>query len=168
MVCEAAAEKAREQGFKPLILTTVLEGESREAGKVFAGIAKEVVCNNRPLPPPCAIIACGETTVRIDNEYGQGGPNQECALSAASQITHYDKVIIAAVDTDGTDGSTGIAGRLTDSSTISRAEINHLDVFKHLHEYDASTVLLATGDAIITGHTGTNANDLKMVLIGDI
>jgi len=67
VVCDAAAEKAREQGFKPLILTTAHEGESREVGIVFAGITKEVVCNNRPLPPPCAIIACGETTVRIDN-----------------------------------------------------------------------------------------------------
>jgi glycerate 2-kinase len=167
-VCEAAAKKAGEHGFEPLILTTALEGESREVGIVFAGIAKEVVCNNRPLPPPCAIIACGETTVRIDNKYGQGGPNQEFALSAASQITYYDKVTVAAIDTDGTDGPTDIAGGLTDSSTVSRADTNNLDVFKHLHEHDASTVLLATGDAIITGHTGTNANDLKMVLIGDI
>jgi hydroxypyruvate reductase/glycerate 2-kinase len=168
VVCDAAAEKAGEQGFKPLILTTALEGESREADIVFAGIAKEVVCNNRPLPPPCAIIACGETTVRIDNEYGQGGPNQEFALSAVSQITSYDKVTVAAVDTDGTDGPTDIAGGLTDSSTISRAKTNNLDVFKHLHEHDASTVLLSTGDAIVTGHTGTNVSDLKMVLIGDI
>lgn len=168
VVYEAAAEKTGEQGFEPLILTTALEGESREVGILFAGIAEEVVCNNSPLPPPCAIIACGETTVRIDNEYGQGGPNQEFALSATSQITHYDKVIVAAVDTDGTDGRTDIAGGLTDSSTVSRAKIKHLDVFKHLHEHDASTVLLSTGDAIITGHTGTNANDLKMVLIGDM
>jgi len=168
VVCEAATEKAREQGFKPLILTTALEGESREVGTVFAGIAKEIVCNNRPLPPPCAIIACGETTVRIDNGYGQGGPNQEFALSAASQITPYDKVTVAAIDTDGTDGPTDIAGGLTDSSTISRAQTNNLDVFKHLHEHDASTVLLSTGDAIVTGHTGTNVSDLKMVLIGDI
>jgi glycerate-2-kinase len=119
------------------------------------------VSYNRPLSPPCAIIACGETAVRIDNKYGQGGPNQEFALSAASQIIHYDKVIVTAVDTDGTDGPTDIAGGLTDSSTVSRAETNHLDVFKHLHEHDTSTVLLATGDAIITGHTTTNANDPK-------
>ena len=168
VACDAAAEKAVEQGYKPLVLTTALEGESREVGIVFAGIAKEVVCNNRPLSPPCAIIAGGETTVKIDNGYGQGGPNQEFALSAASQITPYDKVTVAAIDTDGTDGPTDIAGGLTDSSTISRAKTNNLDVFKRLHEHDASSVLLSTGDAIITGHTGTNANDLKLVLIGDI
>lgn len=151
-----------------MILTTALEGESREVGIVFAGIAKEVVCNNRPLPPHCATIACGENTVRIDNEYGQGGPNQKFALSAALQITHYDEITVTAVDTDGADGPTDIAGGLTDSSTIGRAQINHLDVFKHLHEHDASAVLLSTRDAIITGHTGTNANHLKMVLIADI
>jgi len=168
VVCEAAAKKAGEQSFEPLILTTALEGESREVGIVFTGIAEEVVCNNRPLLPPCAIIACGEITARIDNGYGQSGPNQEFALSAALQITHYDKVTVAAIYTDGTDGPTGIAGGLTNSSTVSRAETNNLHVFKHLHEHDASTVLLSTGDAIITSHTGTNANDLKMVLIGDI
>ena len=120
------------------------------------------------MPPSCAIIACGETTVRIDNEYGQGGPNQEFALSAASQITHYDKIIVATVDTDGADGPTDIAGGLTDSSTNSRAQTNNLDVFKHLHEHDASAVLLSTGYAIVTGHTGTNVRDLIMMLIGDI
>jgi len=110
-----------------LILTTAHEGESIEVGIVLARITKEVVCNNRPLPPSCAIIASGETIVRIDNKYGQGAPNQAFALSAALQITPYDKVAVAAIGTDGTDGPTDIAGGLTDSSTISRAQINNLD-----------------------------------------
>ena len=168
VVCDAAAEKAREEGFEPLILTTALEGESREVAIVFAGIAKEIIRTKRPLAPPCAIIACGETTVRIGNEHGQGGPNQEFALSAALQITSYDRVAIAAIDTDGTDGPTDIAGGLTDSSTVRRAEAKNLDVFKLLHKHDTSTVLLSTGDAILTGHTGTNVSDLKIVLIGDM
>jgi len=164
-ICEAAAEKAKEFGFMPLILTTMLEGESREVGVMFAGIAKEIKHCNRPLPPPCAIIAGGETTVKIEGKCGQGGPNQEFALSAALQLASYDRVVIAALDTDGTDGPTDIAGGLIDGSTIKRAKENNFDVFKHLLEHDASPVLLSLDDAIITGSTGTNANDLKILLV---
>jgi len=72
---------------------------------------------------------------------------------------------VAALDTDGTDGPTDIAGGLVDNSTIKRAEENKLNIFKHLLEHDASAVLLSLGDAIVTGSTGTNANDLKILLI---
>lgn len=164
-VCEAAAEKAKELGFTPLILTTMLEGESREVGVLFAGIAKEIKHNNRPLPPPCAIIAGGETTVKISSKCGEGGPNQEFALSAALQLGSYDKVVIAAIDTDGTDGPTDIAGGLTDNSTTKRAQENSFDIFKHLSKHDASAILLSLGDAIVTGSTGTNTNDLITLLI---
>ena len=143
----------------------MLEGESREAGTVFAGLAKEIIHNHRPLPPPCAIIAGGETTVKIDGNSGEGGPNQEFALSAVLQLASYDKVVIAALDTDGTDGPTDIAGGLVDSSTIQKAREKSIDTFKHLSEHNAATALLSLGDAIMTGPTGTNANDLKIILI---
>ncbi|MHC3130402.1 MAG: DUF4147 domain-containing protein, partial [Candidatus Bathyarchaeota archaeon] len=100
-VCEAAAKKAEKLGFAPLTITTMLEGESRDVGIVFAGIAKEIKRFGRPLPPPCVIIAGGETTVKIDGKRGKGGPNQEFALSAALQLETCDRVIVAAVDTDG-------------------------------------------------------------------
>ncbi|MBA7691870.1 D-glycerate 2-kinase [subsurface metagenome] len=164
-VCEAAAEKAKELGFTPFILTTMLEGESREVGIMFAGIAKEIKHYNRPLSPPCAIIAGGETTVKIGNKCGEGGPNQEFALSAALQLAAYDKVVIAALDTDGTDGPTGVAGGLIDNSTTKRAKEKNFDIFEHLLAHDASKVLLSVGDAIVTGSTGTNANDLKILLV---
>ncbi len=165
VVCDAAAQKAKELGFTPLILTTMLEGESREVGIVFAGIAKEIKQANRPLPPPCAIIAGGETTVKIDGKCGEGGPNQEFALSAALEITHCDKTVIAALDTDGTDGPTDIAGGLIDNSTATRAKEKGLDIFHYLLEHDASRALSSLGDAIVTGSTGTNVNDLKILLV---
>jgi len=164
-VCEAAAEKAKELGFTPFILTTMLEGESREVGIMFAGIAKEIKQYSRPLSPPCAIIAGGETTVKIGNKCGEGGPNQEFALSAALQLAAYDKVVIAALDTDGTDGPTGVAGGLIDNSTTKRAKEKNFDIFEHLLAHDASKILLSLGDAIVTGSTGTNANDLKILLV---
>ncbi len=164
-VCEAAAEKAEKLGFTPLILTTMLEGESRDVGTVFAGIAKESKRFNRPLPPPCAIIAGGETTVKTGDKRGEGGPNQEFVLSAASKLTDGDKVVIAAIDTDGTDGPTDIAGGIVDSSTIRRAKESGLDIFEHLTEHDTSPILSSLGDAILTGPTGTNTNDLKILLV---
>lgn len=164
-VCEAAAEKAKELGFDPMILTTMLEGESSQVGIVFAGLAKEINHYHRPLSPPCVVIAGGETTVRIEGKCGQGGPNQEFALSVALQLDSCDKVVIAALDTDGTDGPTNIAGGLIDSSTVKRAKENSFDISKHLSKHDASTILLPLGDAILTGSTGTNANDLKILLV---
>lgn len=165
-VCEAAAGKAKELGFDPMILTTMLEGESSQVGIVFAGLAREINHYHRPLSPPCAVIAGGETTVRIEGKCGQGGPNQEFVLSAALQMAAYDRVVIAALDTDGTDGPTEIAGGLVDSSTLARAKAKNLDIFKHLSGHDAATVLSSLGDAIVTGPTGTNANDLKLLLVG--
>jgi len=103
--------------------------------------------------------------VKIDGNSGEGGPNQEFALSAVLQLASYDKVVIVALDTDGTDGPTDIAGGLVDSSTIQKAREKNIDTFKHLSEHNAATVLLSLGDAIITGPTGTNANDLKIMLV---
>ncbi|HOW99785.1 MAG TPA: DUF4147 domain-containing protein, partial [Deltaproteobacteria bacterium] len=84
--CEGAAERARELGFETMILSTMLEGESRELGGTFAAIAREILMSSRPLKPPCVVIGGGETTVRITSEPGQGGPNQEFALGAALEI----------------------------------------------------------------------------------
>jgi len=165
IVCEAAAEKAKKLGFTPMILSTMLEGESKEVGAVFAGIAKEIKHYNRPLKPPCAIIAGGETTVKIYDKCGEGGPNQEFALSAALQLGSSSKVTIAAIDTDGTDGPTNIAGGLIDNSTMERAKEKGFNIFEHLVKHDTSRLLLSLDDAIITEATGTNANDLKILLV---
>jgi len=165
VVCESAAEKAKELGFTPMILTTMLEGESKEVGIVLTGIAKEIIHHNRPLIPPCALIAGGETTVKINNEHGKGGPNQEFALSAALQLSSYTNVTVAAIDTDGTDGPTNIAGGLVDNSTMERAKEKGFNIFECLVKHDTSRVLLSLDDAVITKATGTNANDFKILLV---
>ncbi len=164
-VCKAAADRAREIGFKPLVLTTALEGESKEEGTAMASLACQAKSTGSPLLPPCALIAGGETTVTISGNSGRGGPNQEFALSAALQLDKHDGIVIAALDTDGSDGATDIAGGLVDASTISRAIEAGLDPVAFLSTHDAATLLLAQGDAIITGPTGTNVNDLKIALV---
>ena len=163
-VCEAASNRARELGFTPMILSLTLEGESSEAGAAFARLSAEIQDSGRPLSPPCAVIAGGETTVTIHGPCGEGGPNQEFALTAALQLVN-ERAVIAGIDTDGTDGPTDIAGGIVDAFTAERANAKQLDIPASLSRHDSSAVLRELGDAIITGHTGTNVNDLKVLLV---
>ena len=164
-ICEAAARKAKALGFNSMILTTYLEAESREAGSLFASIGKEIQRHQRPIRPPCAVVAGGESTVVIRGKPGCGGPNQEFIIGAALKLDESDRVVIAAIDSDGTDGPTSIAGGIVDPSTVARARNQGCDIFAHLVHHDTSPVLQKLGDAIITGHTGTNVNDLKVMLV---
>ncbi len=164
-ICEAAVKKARALGFNSIILTTCLEAESREAGSLFASIGKEIQRHQRPIRPPCAVVAGGETTVVIRGKSGCGGPNQEFVLGAALKLDESDRIVIAAIDSDGTDGPTSIAGGIVDPSTVARARSQGCDIFAHLVHHDTSPALQELGDAIITGHTGTNVNDLKIMLV---
>ena len=164
VVCEAASNRAKELGFAPMILTTTFEGESREVSHIFTGMAREIKTYGRPLTTPCVVIAGGETTVTISGNCGKGGPNQEFVLSAALQLAGVSGVVIAAIDTDGTDGPTELAGGIIDSSTTERAKEKGLDLLESLLSHDASTILSKLSDAIITGQTGTNVNSLYVML----
>lgn len=163
--CEGAAERALEMQFDTMILSTMLEGESREVGGTFASIAKEIVLNHRPLKPPCVAIGGGETTVTIAGEAGQGGPNQEFSLGAALGIDGVGDVVIIGQDSDGTDGPTDIAGGIVDDTTVSRAAALGIDIYAALRRHDVTPVLMKLEDAIVTGNTGTNVNDLKLLLV---
>lgn len=163
--CEGAAERARELGFETMILSTMLEGESREVGATFAAIAKEILMYRRPLKPPCVVIGGGETTVRITGDAGQGGPNQEFSLGAALWIDRVGDVVIVGQDSDGTDGPTDIAGGIVDNHTAERAKLLGIDLYAALTRHDVTPVLMKLEDAIVTGATGTNVNDLKLMLV---
>ena len=164
--CAAAAEKAGDLGFETMILSTMLEGESRELGGTFAAIAKEILTNARPLKPPCVVIGGGETTVKITGDVGQGGPNQEFALGAAACLEGLANVVIVGLDSDGTDGPTQFAGAVVDETTMHRVRDAGLDLFSALKRHDVSSLLNELGDTIFTGSTGTNVNDLKLMVIG--
>jgi glycerate-2-kinase len=163
---EAAAHKAKELGLTPLLLTTLLNGESREVGRTIASIANEIKLSGNPVRPPCALIATGETAVRIQGTVsGQGGANQELAVGACLDLDEKNPIAICALDTDGTDGPTSLAGALTDGSTLKEAAQKGYDLFQNLMEHDVATVLKAAGDAVITGPTGTNVNDLVICVV---
>jgi len=163
--CEAAADKAAELGLNTMILSTVLEGESKELGVIFAAIAREIVLKKRPLGFPCAVFGGGETTVKISGDTGIGGPNQEFSLGAAAGIDRIGSVVVVGLDTDGTDGPTDIAGGIVDDQTINRANATGIDLHACLDRHDATSALKKLDDVINTGATGTNVNDLKFMLV---
>ncbi|WP_101910394.1 glycerate kinase type-2 family protein [Marasmitruncus massiliensis] len=164
--CEAAAKKAEELGYHTMLLSTTLEGEAKDLGIVLAGIATEAARFGRPVKTPCAIISGGETTVTINGTYGDGGPNQETALGFSTKWYLDVPVACASIDTDGTDGPCMIAGGIVDGLTKARAEKMGLSINNALNTHDASNALRLLEDEIITGHTGTNVMNLRVVVVG--
>lgn len=164
-LAEAAVHRAAELGLKPLLLTTLLSGESREVGRTLVSVARECLVSGNPVPPPCALIATGETAVRLRAKpAGEGGANQELAVGACLDLAPAMPVAVLALDTDGTDGPTSIAGGLTDGTTRVRAGLAGADLARALDVHDVSRVLRLAGDAVVTGPTGTNVNDIVVIV----
>jgi len=113
------------------------------------------------LEVPCAAIAGGETTVTIRGDCGEGGSNQEFALSGALVIAGREDIVVASVDTDGTNGLTEASSGLVDGETVSRAKAAGLDAGECLRTHSALRLLESTGDLVITG---TNVYDLKLLV----
>jgi len=163
---EAAQSRATELGYESLILSTTVEGESREVATCLAAVAEEAATYGRPATPPCLLVSGGETTVRVGEGRGEGGPNQEFALASALELDG-ERVTTLALGTDGTDGPTDVAGGLVDATTVPRMADRGLDARDHLRRHDATPALRAVDDAVITGPTGTNVMDLRLTLVED-
>ena len=162
---EAAEKRAREMGYNTIILSSLVEGESRDAAKFLAAIAKEVSRTGTPIPKPACIIAGGETTVTIRGK-GKGGRNQEFALSAAMEIEGCEGVVILSAGTDGTDGPTDATGAIVDFNTCKAArEKFRLNPDEFLNKNDSYNFFKKTGEHIITGPTMTNVMDIMISLI---
>ncbi|RLE57808.1 MAG: glycerate kinase [Thermoprotei archaeon] len=163
---KAMEQKARELGLNTLVLTSYLEGEAKEVGKVLASLAKQVHFKDYPLKRPCALIAGGETTVTLPAYgVGLGGRNQELALSAALMIRGLRGVVIASMGTDGIDGNSDAAGAIVDGYTVDEALKKGLDPYDHLAKHDSYTFFKKLGrHLIMTGPTGTNVNDIMTVV----
>jgi hydroxypyruvate reductase len=165
LAVDAAATAARAAGFRPLVLSTTIEGETREVAAMHAAIAREVLSSGRPARRPLALISGGETTVTIHGD-GLGGRNQEFALAGALALAGQAGVLVASVGTDGTDGPTDAAGAWADGATVERAARLGLDAAATLRRNDSYPFFDALGDLIKTGATGTNVMDIRLLLIG--
>ena len=160
---DTVARVAKQCGLHPLILSTSLQGEAREVAKCFGAIAREIVTTGRPIRRPACLIAGGELTVTVRGK-GRGGRAQEFALAAAREIAGFPNVWIAGFGTDGTDGPTDAAGAVVDGQTLTRAARLRMDPTDSLDRNDAYRFFKTIGGLIHTGPTGTNVNDLYLLI----
>ncbi|WP_096393953.1 glycerate kinase [Halorubrum trapanicum] len=185
----AAREVAAARGYEPLVLSSRVRGEAREAAKTHAAVAEECRAAGEPVEPPAVLLSAGEVTVTLGDDAGAGGPNQEFALSAAVELGGAGAigvgtgdaaaVAVASVDTDGIDGATDAAGALVDDRLVGggsdggdgdgdtgsplarEAAVDALDA------NDAYPALDAAGALLRTGPTGTNVNDLRAIVVAE-
>jgi hydroxypyruvate reductase len=161
---QAAEQAAEALGYRTLILSTFIGGETRDVARVHAAIAKEVRKTGHPIAAPACILSGGETTVTIRGT-GLGGRNQEFVLAAAMDLRDMDNVVVLSAGTDGTDGPTDAAGALADGGTIGRAQQQSLKAADYLRNNDSYHFFEPLGDLIKTGPTNTNVMDLRVMLI---
>jgi hydroxypyruvate reductase len=161
---QAAGKKAEEMGFKTVILSSMVEGETREVARVHTAIVREILRTGYPISPPACVISGGETTVTVKGN-GLGGRNQEFCLAAAIDLRKLaPRVVILSGGTDGNDGPTDAAGGIVDPLTLDRAEKSGLRTMDFLENNDAYHFLQNTGDLLITGPTNTNVMDVRIIL----
>lgn len=163
--CAAAVDAARAEQLPVHVLTSSLEGDWRQAGMFLAAIAREIRQRGESFAPPCVLVAAGETTVRLSGPAGSGGLSQELTLSFAREVSGLAGVGIAAIETEGTDGPTALAGAVTDGTTQERCRTTRVDVLAALDGHDCCPALTAVGDQLETGNTGTNLCDLNIIYI---
>lgn len=162
-LCYSAAKHAESLGYKPYILSTTMNCEAREAGKLIGSIAREINNGKYTLKSPCAVIFGGETVVHITGN-GKGGRNQELSLAAANEIEELEDVILFSIGSDGTDGPTDAAGGIVDGRTKGILLEKGIKIEDALQNNDSYNALKAANALVITGPTGTNVNDLTVLL----
>lgn len=159
-LCTAAEEACQRMGYQPMVLTASLRCTARDAGSFLASIAQYYA----EVDHSVAFIAGGETVVHLTGS-GLGGRNQEIVLTAANEIDGLRDTAIFSFGSDGTDGPTDAAGGYCDHTTKHRLQDMGVDILSVLQQNDSYHALKQCGGLIITGPTGTNVNDLSVVLI---
>ncbi|HNS51347.1 MAG TPA: glycerate kinase [Anaerolineae bacterium] len=162
LAAESAVAAASAAGLHSLLLSTFVEGEARQVGRVAAALARELVSADRPARRPACLVWGGETTVTLTGQ-GKGGRNQELALAAAVAMEGLPGVLLVALATDGTDGPTGAAGAAATGDTVARARALGLEPAAYLHDNNSYPFFESLGDLLMTGPTGTNVNDLLLL-----
>jgi len=160
----AAEAKAKSLGYKPLLLSSSIEGETKIVAQVHVAMAREIRTTNHPLKPPACLISGGETTVTLSGQ-GKGGRNQEFVLAAAMELDNLKDVLVFSAGTDGTDGPTDVAGAMADENTYSRAMSLGLSPQKHLLEHNSYPFFKKLNDHVVTGPTLTNVMDVRLLLV---
>jgi hydroxypyruvate reductase len=166
LALKAARDKAEELGYNSIILSSLIEGDTAETAEWHCRIAKEIDATGNPLPRPACIISGGETTVKVLGS-GSGGRNMEFAMHAVKGVAGLNKMIVASVGTDGTDGPTDAAGAFATGDSLRRLEEISLNINEFIIDNNSYEMFRALGDLIITGPTNTNVMDMRIILAGE-
>ncbi len=165
LALEAASEEAERMGYNTLILSSMIEGETRDVARVHTAIAREILKSGRPIRPPCCIVSGGETTVTIRGK-GLGGRNQEFCLAAAIDMDDLpERVVMLSGGTDGNDGPTDAAGAIVDPLTTRRGEEMGMMASEYLANNDSYHFFKKIGGLLMTGPTNTNVMDVRLILV---
>lgn len=160
----AACNTLKAAGLNTLLLSATLEGEARQVGAILATVAREVLASGNPVSKPAGIVIGGETTVIVKGK-GIGGRNQEIPLAAALKIGGLNGAVVASLSTDGIDGPTDAAGAIVDGKTLVRAADAGIVAEHFLADNDSYHFLQKLHDLIFTGQTGTNVNDVSVIVV---
>jgi hydroxypyruvate reductase len=160
----AAQRHAEAFGYRALLLSTFIAGETKVVAALHGAVAKEIHASGNPVSKPACVISGGETTVTVRGS-GLGGRNQEFALAAAIELAGIPNAVLLSGGTDGSDGPTDAAGAIADSTTVARALSLGLDPQAFLDDNDSYHFFQKLGDLLITGPTLTNVMDLRVLLV---
>ena len=160
---DAAEQEAQRLGFECIRLTDCLCCEAREAGRFLSAIARAHADTGRPL----AFLAGGETVVHLTG-HGRGGRNQELALAAAEGLAGLPQAAVFSFGSDGTDGPTDAAGGYVDQDSLAALRAAGINLTDALRQNDAYPALAKIGGLLMTGPTGTNVNDLSVLLLAPL
>ena len=163
---EAAAEEGRKAGLNVIILGDSLEGESRESAIVHAGIARQILRHQQPIPPPALILSGGETSVTLRGK-GAGGPNTEFILSLLCELKGEPGIYAVACDTDGIDGSEDNAGAWIAPESHAQAQAKNLNPQEYLQDNNSHGFFKQLDSLVVSGPTLTNVNDFRAILVED-
>ena len=166
--CLIAKEVAEELGYNAYILTSFLEGEAKDAGTFFAAVARQILSYDTPFKAPCVILSSGEVTTLItDNRSikGHGGPSQEMMAGFALAAEKIPGTCMLSIDSEGTDGTTPVAGAITDSFTLNAANDKGIDLMEALRTHSCYEALNMLKDTVMTGNTGTNLCDFNVLFV---
>lgn len=165
LALKAAKDEAEKLGYRSIILSSLIEGDTAETARWHCRIAKEIAATGNPLPRPACVISGGETTVKVIGS-GRGGRNMEFAMHAVKGIAGMENMLIASIGTDGTDGPTEAAGALSTGETMMRIQENSLNINEFIKDNNSYQLFSALGDLIITGPTNTNVMDIRIIMAG--
>ena len=166
--CIYAKEVCARIGIPAMIVSSFLEGESRDAGTFLAAMAREIQTYGNPIGPPCVLLSSGEVTSRIPDSTairGHGGPGQEMTVSFAITAARTKGACLLSIDSEGTDGTTLVAGGITDSTSLATAAEKNINLHQALREHSCFEALDEMGDTVFTGNTGTNLCDLNVMYV---